>query len=121
MGKLFPMAAHEYKTRRYLAQNLRFLMSASKVGPTELERQSKVSRKTINNILNERHPPELDNIEALAKVFGLNMWQIILPNLPKDLKRCQSLGQLLKDYMDSPDEGQGLIELIASREAAGKK
>jgi hypothetical protein len=42
---------------------------------------TKVGKSTVDRISKGTTPAELDNLEALARVFKLQVWQLLVPNL----------------------------------------
>jgi hypothetical protein len=72
--------------REILAHNLAALMARSADMKTQsaLARRSKVSQKTISNYLvaaSYTGAPSLGKVEKLARVFGLETWQLIHPTM----------------------------------------
>lgn len=73
--------------RTVLAQNLRSLMEARKPAPwgnRELARRADIDHKTVSRILDGSHAATIDTIKALADVFGLLPWQMLVPELQPD-------------------------------------
>ncbi len=69
-----------------LARNLARLMAVSEDMRTQmaLAKRSGVAQTTISNYLRPSSydgAPQLDKIEALAKVFGLEAWHLIHPTM----------------------------------------
>lgn len=44
-------------------------------------RAAKVDQKTVGRILNKAHEPQLNVVAKLAKAFGLEAWQMLVPDL----------------------------------------
>lgn len=84
----------------------------------DLSKKSGVAQKTINNILRKKTAANIDTVDALAAVFGLNLWHLIMPDLPEELIKSKSIEKLYSSYVNSSNEGRDLIERIAEREAA---
>lgn len=108
------------KTQETLAANLRFLMKLKGWNESELARQSKVSQKTINNIMHRVYRPKVETCEQLAQPFGLSAWHLILPSLAQDIQAGGTITRLIEAYLGSPEEGQKIILGIAEREAQRK-
>ena len=106
-------------TRESFVRNLRYLMSMADMSQAELSRRSKVSQKTISNILSseKNQVPSIETADMLAKPFGLEGWHLIMPNLPEDLISSTSVERLLTSYVSSSEEGRKVIDSIAEREA----
>lgn len=110
-------------TSETLARNLNFLMDKHGYSEKEMERSSKVSGKTINNMRNAKHKATIENTDKVASVFGLHGWQLIIPGLPEHLVESKALSAVVENYAAADDEGRAAIEHVAEREAAytGKK
>ena len=76
-----------------------------------------VSPKTIGNMANAVGGSSIDNVEAVASVFGLNGWHLIAPDLITDLEGETSVRQLFENYIESSPAGRRHILRIAEREA----
>lgn len=112
------------------SKNLRVLLSQAELSESDLERElmrtktKKVSTKTINNIVNSRHPPQLDNLSAIAEHFGVPLWVMFLPELPKELlvpPFKDRLVGLMENYLACDGEGRMHTENIAATFAAKRK
>jgi transcriptional regulator with XRE-family HTH domain len=79
----------------------------------EVSKHSGVSKKSINNMLNARHAPTLDHVDAVAAVFGLNLWHMILPSLPDELVASKSLDDLIARYGRADARGRESIDRVA--------
>lgn len=75
------------KARFALASNVRHLMATYSKGfavgltPSELEKGSTVSAKTIRRLLDpySDHTPTLDNIDLIAEFFRVETWELLRP------------------------------------------
>ena len=120
------MAAHRPLSREILAKNLgRLLCIGGAYGlPTnqsELSRRSGVAQKTISNWLDPSRgiKPVLENLDAVAAVYGLEVWQLLVPDLPDDLLLQGHLKKLVADYGKIKNPAARLyIDRIAEAEAA---
>jgi transcriptional regulator with XRE-family HTH domain len=107
------MAEKRPEPRRTLARVLRLLMTKHDFSEEDVARLSGVSKKSINNMLNERHAPNLDHVDAVARVFGLNLWQIIMPGLPDEIATSHRLDELIARYGQADDRGRESIDRVA--------
>lgn len=82
----------------------------------ELSKRSKVSQRTISNMLTEEKVPTLDTVDKIAAAFGLNLWHLILPRLIEDLEGNSSIRNLVDDYFGSNKKGREFILSVAERE-----
>jgi transcriptional regulator with XRE-family HTH domain len=69
-------------TTQVLASNLKVLMEQHPSLDTDrkLGKAAGVSHKTVNNIVNERHNVQLENVEKLAKAFKIEPFQLLCPD-----------------------------------------
>ena len=80
-------------------------------------RGTPVSTKTINNIVNARHPPELGNLAAIADYFGVPLWVMLVPGLPLDMvagEPLKRLDKLIQNYIACTPAGRKAAEDVAS-------
>jgi transcriptional regulator with XRE-family HTH domain len=81
------MAAPASKALEAFADNLGRLMKARALSsPQQVVNvlpasAKKISQKTIKRILLRENEPTLETVEAIAKVFGLEAWQMLIPGL----------------------------------------
>lgn len=71
----------EQNPRATLAQNLKALMQHGELNRSQLAGKAGISHTTIGRVLKESHAPDLDTLSALAGVFALTPWQILVPHL----------------------------------------
>jgi transcriptional regulator with XRE-family HTH domain len=107
------MAANRPATRQTLARTLRLLMDKTGLSEAEVARRAAISKKSVNNLLHARHAPNLDHVDAVAGVFGLNLWHMILPNLPDELLTSKSIDELIVRYSRADARGRESIDLVA--------
>lgn len=72
--------------REILARNLQTLMSksADMRSQTALAKRAAIAQKTVSNYLSPASyvgAPSLDKVEALARAFGIETWQLLHPTL----------------------------------------
>ena len=66
--------------KEVLAVNLQRLMEHhSVVSQSDLARRCKVDQTTISRILARKNAAQIDKIQAIARVFGLDAWQMLTP------------------------------------------
>lgn len=109
------------RARKIVAQNLVALMgnsrslgSAPKLEAKTKEQGNKVGKSTIDRAMKADTPLTLDNLEALAKAFELDAWQLLVPGL------SPSNPPLLRQVGESEDQLYRRIESLV-QEAAGLK
>lgn len=70
--------------RNPFVDNVKALLARRAWTAPELARRAKISPKTLNNLLNGRHAPQLDVLEKIAAGLDLELWLLFLPHLPDD-------------------------------------
>ena len=112
------------KTRESLARNLRYLMDHHPT-PTGTERWSQtavadkagIAQRSVGYMLDPQGPsPKLESVDAVARVFGLEGWHLIISTLIDDLESGTSIRVIYDAYMDSTPEGRRHIQRVAQRE-----
>lgn len=103
--------------RKTLAVNLRLLMDARKMKAPEVARTAKVDAKTINNMLHGRFEPRLDRVEAVAQVFGLTAWQLIIPGMAASLIADGKLQTVVESFGLTDEAGRDNIYRVAEMAA----
>ena len=100
--------------REVLARNVKVLRGEAGWNQKELAKRAKMSQKTISNIESPKNvkSPYLHIIEQVAHVFGLEAWQLLIPDLPDELVRNTRLGRLVRAYALLSDDGRGTIDKI---------
>lgn len=101
-----------------LATNLNFLMAKFRYSEKDLERLCGVSSKTINNMRNGRHRSQLDNVDAVAAVFGLNLWHLIMPSMIDSYESLADLTKLEAAYSHISPTARAYLLQVAERETA---
>lgn len=86
----------------------------------ELARRSGVSQKSISNWLAPARgvAPQLDKLEPIARVYGLEVWQLLVPDLPDDMLLLDHLKKLVANYQQIKSErAREYIDRVAEAEA----
>jgi len=109
------------RTRDVLARNLRALMTAHEMTERALSQSSGVSQGQINNILNGRTSCSIETAEALAQVFGLAGWHLLLHGLNEELLASPTIGKMVDGYIRMNGEGRALVDAMIRREATRKR
>ena len=113
-----PKKQIRHHTRVYLAKNLSYLMSTHELSLRDVAARTngEVSWKTVGNMLNTGGC-SIDKVEAVAAVFGLEGWHLVMHNLISDLQGETSIRELYESYLKASPEGRRHIIRIAQREA----
>lgn len=112
--------------RETLAENLRHLMDAHHTHRTTLAIEKatesmglKVGKSTIDRALKCQTTLNLDYIDVIARVFGLDAWQLMTPGLvPRNPPVLRSIGDVEDKLYKRIAE---LAKEIASLEAEGRR
>lgn len=106
------------KSKEVLRDNLRLLMRRDEVDTKSVSQKSGLDKKTINNVLNARHEPRLDVLDAIAKVFGVSPWELLLPKLTAELAQdTKNIDRLFNVYQSTDQTGRHSIMSIAEMAA----
>ena len=97
-----------------LARNIKALRLDAGWTQDDLRLRAGISQKTISNMESpdKTGSPYLHNIEAVAAVFGLQAWQLLIPWLPDELARNPRLGRLVRGYAQLSDDGRETVDKI---------
>ena len=100
--------------RGALARNIKALRLAAGWTQEELCARARIAQKTISNMEapDKTGSPYLHNIEAVAAVFGLQAWQLLIPWLPDELARNPRLSRLVMGYAQLSDDGRETVDKI---------
>lgn len=71
------------KIRALLAKNVRGMLATMQWSENELARRSNVSQKQVNNVTMARTGCGIDALDAMAKAFAVETWQLLSPHLMK--------------------------------------
>lgn len=95
-----------------LAENLRALMKHHEYTMTSLAAKAGVDKNTIRNILRHANAPQLDKLESIAKVFRLDVWQLLIDGAAQSLLSNGHLSDLVGAYVRADDSGRtGLLKV----------
>jgi transcriptional regulator with XRE-family HTH domain len=107
----------EQSVIQIVAENTRSLIESTGHSSPEIAVRSGLDRKTLNNVINERRNVRIESVAAIANAFGLEAWQLLIPNLGAQAYRRDILN-LIRDFIESDDDGRhSIVEVarIASR------
>lgn len=119
------MAQTSRSTLEILAKNLARLLAIGAAhglpsSQSALSRRSGVAQKTISNWLDPTRgvAPVLDKLELVANVYRLEVWQLLVPDLPDDMLLMGHLKKLVANYghIKNPS-ARRYIDQIAEAEA----
>jgi hypothetical protein len=88
----------------------------------EIAKEANISKRTLMYQLAQNpddggNAPTLRTVHAVAKRFGLQDWQVLLPDLVADLllnpQISEKLGRVVQRYQRTTDETRAGIDLLA--------
>ena len=114
----------ELTVRAIVAENIRRLLRlGGSVGlpssQAELARRSGVAQTSISNWLDDTRAvsPTIDKLEAVARVYGLEAWQLMMRGVTDDLALAGHLKKLVTVYPKIGPHAREYIERVAEAEA----
>lgn len=107
MTKKYPSPRH------VLAENLKGLLKQAGLSGPDLADKAKVDRKSVNNMLNARYDPRPDNVDAVAKVFGLTGWQLLRPGTGDQTVPAAQIETLIERFTEASPEERATILRVA--------
>lgn len=115
----------ELTVRAIVAENIRRLLRlGGSVGlpssQAELARRSGVAQTSISNWLDDTRAvsPTIDKLEAVARVYGLEAWQLMMRGVTDDLALAGHLKKLVTVYPKIAPHAREYIDRVAETEAA---
>lgn len=72
------------------------------------------SLRTLAHARDAQHNMTLRTLTAIATAFGLEPWQLLIPDLPAELALDQRLAQTVRDYLNAHKAGKEAIETVAA-------
>lgn len=102
--------------REALAANLRYLQGpgGEVITNRQLAKKAGVSPGTIDNMRDPSGPqPTISSLEAVARHWNLEVWQLLLPELPCILGSGTGLRDVVAGYLQTDDDGREAISRVA--------
>lgn len=73
------------------------------------------SLRTLAHARDAQHSMTLRTLGRIATAFGLEPWQLLIPDLPAELALDRRLAQTVRDYLTAPTkEAREAIETVAA-------
>lgn len=93
-----------------LSDNLKKLMARHKQMRSQaaIGKAAGIDQTTAGRILNGKNAPSVDTLDGLAKAFGLEPWQLLLPNL--NIERIELAGSASADAVVLAARFDGMSE-----------
>ncbi len=99
-----------------LAKNIRFFMKLKKTNPNALAIKEQLSANTIRNAINYKARPKADNevgyptlgkLELLATRLGVEVWELLHPDIEKSLREREFYRKMEADFAEIQAKDKG--------------
>lgn len=100
-----------------VSRNVRFLMERHGDNLRTLASRCGVSKSTVQRIVAGDQAASIEHCHAIAKAYGLQGWNLLHPDLPRDLEDGGTLARLINAYFRSSRSGRANINRVAELEA----
>lgn len=81
---------------KHFSRNVVAQMTRQKLTTAQLSKKADVAPKTLNNLLNGRHAPQLDVLAKIADALEVDLWQLWLPELTVDMAHDANFPLLIR-------------------------
>lgn len=101
--------------KQTLQTNIPWLMNHHRMTYADLDRlpSKGFSTRYLREVVRGQKSATGDKIDAIAKVFGLEGWQLVRPTLPTEILDGDDLTVLIESYSKATREGQKIIADMA--------
>ena len=111
--------------RECLGRNLKFIKDLAGLSDVQVSQRAgndavgkvKVSPKTVNNMYNKRTDVQLSKLDAVAEVFSVSSWHLLMPDISKEYENLADFDRLYDCWAAATEEGRKHILMVAEREA----
>lgn len=103
------------------AFNVQRHMTRLKLASAVLASRSKISPKTLNNLLNGRHAPQLDVLSKIADALKVPLWLLWLPDIPFDAPYDEAFPQLVETAAKLSPDALKAVKRVADLEYRASK
>lgn len=101
--------------------NVRAQMKRQRLPTAVLAKRAGIAPKTLNNVLNGRHAPQLDVLVKIAKGLKVELWQLWLPEFPADVAHDVTFPLLIEIASKlSPDALKSIARMASLELEAGR-
>ncbi len=106
-------------SQKALAENLDKLMKHHGFSQERLAAKAGIGQRTVSNLLrpDAGKSPTMDSIGKVCSAFGIDTYQILIPDTPLDLLLNHSLNDLIDNYKKADSEGRDNTLRVAENEA----
>jgi len=104
------------------ARNVQAHLEYGEITAPVLAKRAGISAKTLNNILNGRHAPQLDVLAKIAKGLKCELWQLWLPEFPADMAHDTTFPHLIRTASKlTPDALKAVSRMADLELQAGRR
>ena len=104
------------------AKNVRAQMEHKDLSTAALAKRAGIAPKTLNNLLNGRHAPQMDVLSKIAKGLKVELWHLWLPDFPPDVAHDATFPHLISTASKLTPEALKAIARLADLELqAGRR
>lgn len=104
------------------ARNVKAHLAYGEITAPVLAKRADISPKTLNNILNGRHAPQLDVLAKIAKGLKCELWQLWLPEFPADMAHDATFPHLIRTASKlTPDALKAVSRMADLELQAGRR
>lgn len=103
------------RTRETLAANMRRLMADRDWKQAELAERAGIAQKTVSQILTGSSAATIETVDAIARAFGIEVWQLLMPPASTELEKAQELARLVQQVRGSTDTDRDVIINLVDR------
>lgn len=103
-------------------RNVKAQMRHQELSTAALAKRADITPKTLSNLFNGRHAPQLDVLARIADALKVELWQLWLPEFPIDLKHDETFPRLVETAAKLTPEGLKAVARVADNELrAGRR
>lgn len=98
-----------------VASNVQALVEIAKTSGRPIHKLPRgFSLRTLAHARDGEHSMTLRTLQKIATAFGLEPWQLLIPDLPAELALDKRLAQTVRDYLKAHPAGKEAIEKVAA-------
>ena len=90
------MNAVKNEQLKNFGRNVNAQLTHQGLARSDLAKKAGISPKTLYNLLNGRHAPQLDVLTKIADALEVELWQLWLPEFPADMAHDDTFPRLIE-------------------------
>jgi transcriptional regulator with XRE-family HTH domain len=120
-GEVIPSLLMDEQLKNF-GRNVVAQMAHREMSTAALAKRAGISPKTLNNVLNGRHAPQLDVLTKIAKGLKMELWQLWLPEFPADMSHDDTFPHLIETASKlTPDALKAVARMADLELQAGRR